>query len=211
MIGTRTLLLFSAAVLTLMVSPGPNLAFTLTCGISHGARGGLAAAAGIFLSDLLLTALTTLGVTAAILAWPPSFDLLRWFGALYLVWLAVQALRRRGPASLEGKDRATLAQILRMALLNSLLNPKALLFFLVFLPQFVTPGHGSVQLQLATLGVALSLIALAFHAGVGVTSGKTASWLRRSAWPGSGLRWIHAGLFLALAARLVLLARPASG
>lgn len=211
MVAPRTLLLFSAAVLTLMVSPGPNLAFTLTCGLSHGARGGLAAALGIFLSDLLLTALTTLGVTAAILAWPPSFDLLRWLGALYLVGLAVQAVRRRGPASIAEKNRATLAQILRMALLNSLLNPKALLFFLVFLPQFVSPGQGSVQLQLATLGITLSLIALAFHAGLGVTSGKAASWFQQGAWSGRRLSWLHAGLFLALAARLVILARPTSG
>jgi len=210
-VDPRTLLLFSAAVLALMVSPGPNMALTLTCGLSHGARGGLAVALGIFLSDLLLTALTTLGVTAAILAWPPAFDLLRWLGALYLAWMAVQAVRRRGPASIAGKDRATPAQILRMALLNSLLNPKALLFFLVFLPQFVTPGQGSVQLQLATLGTTLSLLALAFHAGIGLASGRVASWFQARAWPGRHLSWLHAGLFLVLAARLVLLARPASG
>ena len=87
MIDLQTLLLFSVAVLALLASPGPNMAFLLSHGLSHGARGGLGVAFGIFLADLILTALTAMGVTAAITAWAPSFDIMRYLGAIYLCLL----------------------------------------------------------------------------------------------------------------------------
>ena len=208
MIHTQTLILFAAAVLALLISPGPNMAFLLSHGISHGARGGLAAAFGIFVADLLLTALTAGGVTAVVTAWPPSFDILRYFGALYLLWLAVQAVRRQGFAQLEKNRKTTAWNIFRMAMLNSLLNPKALLFFMVFLPQFVVPTAGSIPLQLATFGVVLSFIALAFHSSLAIMSGRVGALLSRSSIAVKFFGWLHAILFVGLAARLLLLDRP---
>ena len=210
MIDAQTIFLFSAAVLALLISPGPNMAFLLSHGVSHGARGGLAVAFGIFVADLILTALTAMGVTAVVTAWSPSFDILRYFGALYLLWLAIQAVRHGRISRLEEKHRATTWQIARAAMLNSLLNPKALLFFMVFLPQFVQPANGNVPLQLCALGVLLSFIALAFHCVLGISSGKVAAVFVRSSDRSKYFEWVHAGIFVGLAARLLFLDRPSS-
>src|SRR6187551_517750 len=93
--ATHTLLPFTAAVLGLMLSPGPNMAFVLSQSLSRGTRAGIAVAAGILAADVLMTVLTALGVTTLLAAWPPSFDLLRCVGAAYLAWLALRAWRER--------------------------------------------------------------------------------------------------------------------
>ena len=149
------------------MSPGPNMAFVLAHGASYGWRGGVAAALGISAADLVLTALTAAGVTAAIAQWPPSFDLIRWAGVFYLLWMAWKALRVRATGPLHTALQASLMSVFMRAMLNSLLNPKALLFFMVFLPQFVVPGSSSVARQIVTLGLVLTLIATFFHIALG--------------------------------------------
>lgn len=212
MIDLQTLLLFSATVLALLISPGPNMAFLLSHGLSHGPRGGLAVALGIFLADLVLTGLTAAGVTAIVAAWPLSFDLLKLLGACYLLWLAFQAVRShkggQRNASLARTEARSHGHIVRAGMLNSLLNPKALLFFMVFLPQFVTPQHGSVPVQLLTLGLVLSAISLLFHGTLGLFSGRLGALFQRSAAGSRYFSWLHAGVFAGLAVRLFLLERP---
>jgi threonine/homoserine/homoserine lactone efflux protein len=185
------------------------MAFLLTHSLSHGARGGLAVAAGIFVADLAMTALTAAGIAAMVAAWAPSFDLLRHAGALYLIWLAYNAVRRRGDTDVAPRERIPLRKVLRSAAVNSLLNPKALLFFLVFLPQFVQAQRGSVPLQLMVLGAWLSAVAFVFHALLGVFSGGIGGWVSGNAalarWAGG----LQATVLLVLAARLLFLDRPA--
>lgn len=202
-----TLLLFSVAVLGLMVSPGPNMAMVVSQSLSHGARGGIFSAAGIFVADLIMTLLVCAGVATLVATWPPAFDVLRYVGALYLAWLAVQALRRRERMLSEKPTHASLSDAFRSATLVSLLNPKALLFFLVFLPQFVDSQRGSVTLQLLFLGLLLSTIALCFHALLGVFSGRVASAFRGHTHVVRWLDRLQAGLFIGLAVRLLFLER----
>jgi threonine/homoserine/homoserine lactone efflux protein len=169
----------------------------------------LAAALGISAADLVHTLFAATGVTALVAAWPPSFDLLRHAGALYLVWLAVQALRSGGGLRVGAKaPPAGFGRIVRMALLNNLVNPKALLFFMVFLPQFVDPARGSVPLQLVQLGVVLSLAALAFNTLLGACSGQVGRWLQRRPGAARLQTSLLAAVMLGLAVRLLFLERP---
>lgn len=209
MISFATLALFLVAVLALFLSPGPNMAFVLSHGVAHGPRGGFAAALGISSADLVHTLFAATGVTALVAAWPPSFDLLRYAGALYLLWLAAQALRSNGglPAGAKAQPSA-FARIVRMAFLNNLVNPKALLFFMVFLPQFVDPARGSVPLQLVQLGVMLSAAALAFNTLLGACSGQVGRWLQRRPGTEKFQRGLLALVMVGLAIRLLLLDRP---
>jgi threonine/homoserine/homoserine lactone efflux protein len=209
MISLATLALFLVAVLALFLSPGPNMAFVLSHGVAHGPRGGFAAALGISSADLVHTLFAATGVTALVAAWPPSFDLLRYAGALYLLWLAVQALRSNGglPAGAKAQPSA-FARIVRMAFFNNLVNPKALLFFMVFLPQFVDPARGSVPLQLVQLGVMLSAAALAFNTLLGACSGQVGRWLQRRPAAEKFQRGLLALVMVGLAIRLLLLDRP---
>lgn len=211
MIDTGTLSLFVLAVLALFVSPGPNMAFVLSHGLAHGVRGGFAAAIGISAADLVHTLCAATGVTALVAAWPPSFDVLRYAGAVYLLWLAWQALRPGGTRRASEAQPAGFARIVRMALLNNLVNPKALLFFMVFLPQFVDPANGHVTLQLLVLGVILSVMALVFNTVLGAFSGQIGR--RLQARPGAAKfqRGFLAFVMAGLALRLLLLDRPSKG
>jgi threonine/homoserine/homoserine lactone efflux protein len=211
MIEPGTLWLFLVAVLALFLSPGPNMAFVLSHGIALGPRAGFAAGLGIAAADLLHTLCAATGVTALVAAWPPSFDLLRYAGALYLLWLAWRALRS-GSAHLPAQaGRAGFAQVLRSAWLNNLVNPKALLFFMVFLPQFVDPARGSVPAQLAVLGVTLSLAGLAFNTALGACSGMIGHWLQRRRGADGFQRGLLATVMVGLALRLLLIDRPSKG
>jgi len=167
MISLTTLATFSIAVLLLLCSPGPNMAFVMTCGMQYGVRGSIAAALGIGLADIVLTILTACGISAIIIAWPPSFDLIRYAGAVYLLWMAYKALLKSAPAATTASQTIPLSTVFARSCLNSLLNPKALLFFMVFLPQFVDEQAGAVTSQLLLLGATLTIISTFFHTLLG--------------------------------------------
>jgi len=128
MISLVTLGVFSGAVLLLLLSPGPNMAFVISQGVTHGWRGGVASALGIGVADLLLTALTAMGVTAVVASWPPAFDLIRYAGVIYLLWLVFKTLQKRPSLDTPHVGRVALGRVFLQAMFNSLLNPKALLF-----------------------------------------------------------------------------------
>ena len=209
MLAPSTLVLFAGAVLLLMMSPGPNMAFVMAHGASFGWRGGIAAALGIGAADLVLTALTAAGLTAVIAQWPPSFDLIRVAGAAYLLWMAYKAIRTPPVLPTSSTLHVSLISVFVRAMLNSLLNPKALLFFMVFLPQFVERGTSQVTQQLVMLGLALTLIAIVFHSALGllggVISGLASRHLRFARWQSRGMAIVLA----VLAVRLTLTSRPA--
>jgi threonine/homoserine/homoserine lactone efflux protein len=180
LIDSSTLLLFILSLLALFMSPGPNMTFLLAQSFMHGPKGGMAIALGITLADLVLTALTALGVSALLMTQALFFDALRIAGAAYLLWLAVGAWRTPGlirdlpSTQTEAFQRV---KLIRMGMLNSTLNPKALLFFLVFLPQFVQAKAGQVPLQLLQLGLVLSLVSFFFHTALGAFSGYAKRWV----------------------------------
>ena len=202
MIDFTTLLMFSGAVLLLLLSPGPNMAFVISHGVSDGWRGGVASSLGICVADLVLTLLTASGVTALVASWPPSFDVIRYAGVVYLLWLVVKTLQNSARLDTARVKRVRLSRVFVQALLNSLLNPKALLFFLVFLPQFVRPEAGSIAVQLLVLGGVLTLIAGVFHALLGVFGGALSRFFAANAQSARLQKWGLASVLMLLAARL---------
>lgn len=201
--------LFTGAVLILLMSPGPNMAFVIAHGAGYGWRGGVAAALGIGGADLVLTMLTAAGVTAMVAQWPPALDLIRVAGATYLLWLAYKTLASSGAMPSQAPIQSSLASVFVRALLNSLLNPKALLFFMVFLPQFVIRDTTPVARQLIVLGGVLTAVAVVFHAGLGIFGGAIHRLPSRSH---GAARWQSRGLafvLVLLAVRLALTSRPA--
>lgn len=210
MIDTSTFLLFLLAVLTLFLSPGPNMAFVMSHGMAYGPRGGLAAAIGIGSADVVLTALTATGVTAMVFAWSASFDVLCIAGAAYLMWLAIKTLGSPMSALMPGNRTADMAlhKIARNAMLNSLLNPKALLFFMVFLPQFVDLSKGNIATQLVILGLALSAASVVFNTTLGAFSGQLGTLVQRHPRAATFQKWLLGSVLAALAVRMFLTERP---
>ena len=213
MIDFTTFLLFLLAALTLFLSPGPNMAFVMSHGMAYGPSGGLAAAIGIGSADVVLSVLTATGVTAMVFAWSASFDVLRVAGAAYLLWVAVKTVRSSAPAFIPGSSPSTanlaFHTIARNAMWGSLLNPKALLFFMVFLPQFVNPAAGHIALQLLVLGLTLSAASVVFNWTLGSFSGQLGNLLQRHTRAAIFQKWLMSCVLAALAIRMFLTERPA--
>ncbi|MFP3496400.1 LysE family translocator [Pseudomonas sp. SIMBA_059] len=209
MIDLATLTVFSGAVLLLLLSPGPNMAFVISHGVSYGWRGGVASSLGICVADLLLTVLTATGLTALVASWPPAFDLIRYAGVIYLLWLAYKTLQKKASLDLAQVRHVRLGHVFLQAMLNSLLNPKALLFFMVFLPQFVRPEAGSIAIQLLVLGCVLTLIAGVFHGLLGMFGGALSRFFAGVGQSARLQQWGLATVLMLLAARLAVMSRPA--
>ena len=208
MIDLATLLVFSGAVLLLLLSPGPNMAFVISHGVSYGWRGGVASSLGICAADVLLSVLTATGLTALIASWPPSFELIRNAGVVYLLWLVYKTLKKSPGLETAQVHRVRLGRVFLQAMLNSVLNPKALLFFMVFLPQFVRPEAGSIAMQLLMLGGVLTLIAGVFHALLGMFGGALSRFFAGRAQSARLQKWCLATVLMLLAARLAVMSRP---
>jgi threonine/homoserine/homoserine lactone efflux protein len=157
-VTSRSLLLFGAASLPLILFPGPSVAFILATTLRSGRRPGLAATAGVELGYLVHVLGAVVGVSAVIATTAAAFTAVKVAGACWLLWLAWQAWRGTGePLAEPGAAAQPVAGSLRAAfrrgLLVGALNPKTAVFYLAFLPQFVTPGAGPVWAQLLVFGL----------------------------------------------------------
>jgi threonine/homoserine/homoserine lactone efflux protein len=202
---------YLVAALVVIAAPGPDSLNSLAIGIARGRREGVAYALGVGVGCLVHTLWAMLGISAVVAASATLFNVIKWIGVAYLVWLGLQALRSSGSlaamTAAPAGERDAL-QRFRQGVLTNALNPKVMLFFLAFLPQFVDPQHGvAVLWQLALMGLtftaitALAYSALAWSAGtVGARLFKQpriALWLERA----TGI------VFIAMAARLALAER----
>jgi len=197
---------FLLAAVFITASPGPDNLLVLSTGMARGRRAGMAFGLGCAAGCLSHTALALAGVSALVAASPTAFTALRWAGGLYLVWLGVQALRHAGPARLADAHAAgeSTTRLFAKGLVANAINPKVVLFFLSFLPQFVQPAQGSVALQIGLLGLLFTLQAAVLFGLLGHFAGSVGGWLQRS--PGAGL-WLDrvaGALFVALGLRLIL-------
>jgi threonine/homoserine/homoserine lactone efflux protein len=205
-VAPETFLLFLGAVMILMVTPGPNMAFVLASGAAYGWRGGVAAALGIGAVDLVFTLVCAFGLAGFLSAYPAMFDAIRWAGAAYLIYLAVNCIRSAGQVSKTGAVDAEPSRwaIFVRGLASNIANPKAILFFLVFIPQFIDPGQGAVFAQFVALGCALAVVGTLFHGSLGAIGAAGAALAGQSAKTKRGLHVLQAAVFLLIAARLLL-------
>lgn len=199
------LLAFLAAAVLITATPGPDNLMVLSTGMSRGRRRGIAFGLGCALGCLSHTALAVLGVSALVAASPLAFTALKWIGGGYLVWLGLRALRSRG-GTLSGADGSgdeSAAALFRRGLLANAVNPKVVLFFLSFLPQFVVPAQGPVALQLGVLGLVFTAQAALIFALLGAFAGSIGVWLNRRPGAGAWLDRIAGVVFIGLGLRII--------
>ena len=203
MVDWLTLVAFIPAALALNLTPGADMLFCLGQGLRSGPRAAVTASAGISMGSFVHVTLAALGLGALIAALPWAFDVIRWIGVAYLLFLAWQTLRSSG---VEGAKSAglTAGRAFWTGFVVNLTNPKVILFVLAFIPQFVRPEAGSVLGQFLIFGLVLSVGGFFINGGVGVFASGLG---RRMARGGRVLSWITSGIFVALAARLAMLER----
>lgn len=174
---------FLVALLLLELSPGPDMMLILARGIGQGRRIALLTMVGmIFVAGAVQVGLLVLGLASLIAAWPAALTAIRLIGAAYLVFLGAKLLHsslRPGSQTSKVTDVSDW-QAVRQGAVNSLTNPKSLLFMFAFLPQFVDPSAGPVWLQLLILGVIQKLAGVLSLGGVALASGAAGRWLARN-------------------------------
>jgi threonine/homoserine/homoserine lactone efflux protein len=208
MISAHLLIVFVAALLIVYAVPGPDMALLLQTSIGRGARTGFATAGGLGLARATHVTLSACGVAALLRSAPWLYEVVRYGGAVYLAWIAVQIFRSPVFALPEGGILTAGPRPLRTAfvkgLLTNLLNPKALLFCSVLLPQFVRPEAGPVALQMIELGAVLVAIGACFDITCAIGAARIAGWMRSHPLAQTLQRWTFSAALIGFALRLSL-------
>lgn len=172
---------FVLASVALIVVPGPSVLFTISRSIAFGRRAGVLSVIGNALGVTPAVLAVAFGVGAVVASSVVAFTILKIAGAVYLVWLGVQAIRHRhartGPSSLASASAWTL---LRQGFVVSLTNPKTIAFFVAVLPQFVDPAAGPVWMQLILLGLTFQALALLCDSVWALAAGTARAWFASS-------------------------------
>ncbi|WOI31890.1 LysE family translocator [Tritonibacter scottomollicae] len=206
MIALSTLVAFVPAALALNITPGADMMFCLGQGLKSGPRPAVAASLGVAAGGMVHVALAGLGVAAVVATQPGLFDIIRWVGVAYLLYLAWGAIMHPGGPEAPGQA-VPARRAFRAGLMVSLTNPKVILFVLAFVPQFIHPEAGSVLGQFLIFGAIIGLGGVLINGGVGVFAGRARSLF---AGGGAAARWmsrITGGIFAGLALRLAFLER----
>ena len=204
-----TFLYFLTASILLTLAPGPDILYLLTKSLASGAKFGITLAAGLVSGIIFHTFLVMVGVAALIQSSPFALTALKIFGAAYLFFLAFNAFksaRRGAEISIKKSDSASaLGELYRRGVLMNVLNPKVLLFFLAFLPQFVNLSDDSASLQIIFLGVTFAVQAFVIFSAVAIFAGRLRKLILKKKNLGQILGYTEAAVLAVIAAGLLFL------
>ncbi len=175
------LTLFLTATLVLLLTPGPAVLYIVARSVDQGRRAGLVSVLGIEAGNLFHAIAAGLGVSAILLTSALAFDIVKYLGAAYLIYLGIRTLTTPIPAQqVETLEKKSLRRIFSQAVVVAILNPKTALFFFAFLPQFVDSSRGGVPLQLLALGLIFVTLATLTDSLYALAAGTAGRWLRGS-------------------------------
>ncbi len=203
MIEPAKFTLFVAVSWALIIAPGPDMLYVITRGMTHGRKAGIVSAVGVIGGILVHTTAAALGITLIFQTSAVAFLVVKYLGAIYLIYLGVKAWRDKSAFSLQASTSSVSSQSLFwQGVLSNVLNPKIAVFFLAFLPQFVDQASSQVTLQMAILGMTFAGFGLCFLVVVGYFAGAVGAWLTRSPQYTNTLRWLTGGILISLGVRL---------
>lgn len=198
------LLTFALASLALNVTPGADMTFVAASSARNGTRGGVAAALGVGAGSLVHLVAAVVGLSALIASSQAAFTVLKWAGAAYLAYIALNLLRGGAPqVQTDAAPSRSAAALFRSGALVNVLNPKVGLFFLAFLPQFVDPTPSVAAVQTVVLGLWFNVGGTVVNVVVALVAARAAAGLRGVRRIGQAARWFAATVMGALAVRLV--------
>jgi threonine/homoserine/homoserine lactone efflux protein len=197
--GFTHLGLFLSASLVLLLIPGPAVFYIVGRSMGQGRTAGLVSVLGIHAGTLVHVAAAALGLSAILAASALAFEVVKYAGAAYLIWLGIRRLSSP-PAATETPELARTRhwRLFRDGFLVNLLNPKIALFFLAFLPQFTDPARGGLASQLTFLGLVFVAIGLVTDGGYALAAGTVGDRLRRNRGYLAFERYVSGALFVGL-------------
>lgn len=202
-----TLLCFLGASMALTIAPGPDNIFVMTQGIARGRRAAIITALGMCSGISVHTIAAALGISALFYSSLLAFNLVKYAGALYLLYLAVNTIRQHSAVTLSRIDEQPSAALFRRGFIMNVLNPKVALFFLAFLPQFITPGSLHFPLQMLLLGGIFMTQAVVIFSIIGWFSGSIGRLIVSRPRLARQFDWLTAAVFALLGLRLALTER----
>jgi len=205
MIPVDTVLIFITASIALSLAPGPDNIFVLTQSALYGRKAGILVTLGLCTGLLVHTAAVSLGVAAIFQTSVLAFNMLKIVGAIYLLYLALQAFRA-GAEKLDetGQVKLVWHKLYSRGIIMNITNPKVAIFFLAFLPQFADPSNGSVTVQMLILGGMFIVSALFIFGAITWFTGFLGEWLKGSAKAQIIMNKVAGTIFTGLALRLVV-------
>ncbi|MFL0694962.1 MAG: LysE family translocator [Agrobacterium tumefaciens] len=198
-------LAFSLVCLGMVLTPGPNMIYLVSRSICQGPTAGLISLGGVALGFVVYMLLAAFGITVLLLAVPFAFEVLKFCGALYLGWLAWQALRPGGRSPFHVRDLPADSprKLFFMGLVTNLLNPKVAILYMSLLPQFIDPTRDSVLLQSLVLGFTQIVIGVTGNGLIALSAGSIALFLAGRPFWMVVQRWLMGTVLAALAIRMV--------
>jgi len=202
-----SLLGYLFACMALTIAPGPDNIFVITQGLARGRKAAIITALGMCSGITVHTTAAALGISAIFYSSAAAFNLVKYAGAIYLLYLAWKALRSNSSLKLSAEKSLPATALFRRGFIMNILNPKVALFFLAFLPQFVAPASGRVPLQMLLLGVIFMLQAVMIFSTIGWFSGTLGRLIAAKPHSARYFDWLTAGVFALLGVRLALAER----
>lgn len=180
LLSPATLALFLPAVFILLITPGPVVLYIVTRSIDQGRGAGLVSVLGSEIGNLVHVLAAALGLSAILLSSTLAFDIVKYLGAGYLIYLGIRKLLSPVESAPQTVERAPLRRIFLQGIAVAVLNPKTALFFFAFLPQFVDRSKGAVGLQILLLGLIMLAFAIISDSCYALAAGAAGRWLRGS-------------------------------
>jgi len=201
----QTLAVFMAATLMLNLTPGPDMMYVVANSVGRGHRAGVVSALGIGAGTIVHTLAAAVGLSALLMSSALAYDVIRYLGAAYLLYLGVKTVKGKGASiPTQRLQRERLSRIFRQGAATNVLNPKVALFFLAFIPQFVNSSRGSVVLQFLMLGTMFNCSGTLVNTAVALAAGVVGDRLSKSAGFSRAQQWFTGSVFMALGARIAL-------
>ena len=199
MLSITTIFVFSISSILLALTPGPDMLYIAARSVAQGRSAGIVSALGVHSGLLIHTIAAALGISALIEASAVAFNLIRFAGAAYLIYLGIQAFMSKSePLEVKPVAQKTMKEIFYQGLITNLLNPKVILFFLAFLPQFIDPTKGNASTQLILLGILLVVVSLPVDIAVGLLGGVLGKWMKSNKGMQRSGKWITGSVFISL-------------
>ncbi len=204
MIRLNDLLLFALAALILGLTPGPNMIYVISRSICQGRTAGVISLFGVIAGFIVHMLVAAIGLSAVFLAVPFAYQMLTLGGALYLLWLAWQAVKPGAHSLFEPKQlpQDSPRKLFLMGFLTNLLNPKVAIFYLSLFPQFVIPERGSIFMQSIMLGVTQISVSFTINLLIALSAAGVARWFTRNPLWLSVQRYFMGSVLAGLAVRL---------